>query len=380
MIFLLQCLIAWLALTERAAQAELPMVLAGRVVGPEGKPVAGAHVLGTLEWDRRQSTFAVATLGADGTFEHRLLPSEAKLRAIRVFAYAPGYSNAEELRTPPWGTPGSQRVTIRLRPTISLTVQVVDPGAAPVPTAVVTISSDSFSTEHPLKGVAQRVNAAGLVVFAGVNDKDSWNLAVSAPGYLTVHENRAKLDHPVTVQIARGGTVHGRLLDKTSLAPVTGCKLLTSAGEVATDFQGGFQFNAPYGDVSVEPSCPDYGTDWDLPASGLTVAFSATTAGQACTLHARHNQRVSGTVVDARGRAVSGVQVSRIFAPQNRHELRFLKHGPPRESATTDAKGGFVFDRSSMDEFELVIEGRKPWRSKFRFAELKDSIAVTLPK
>jgi len=35
----------------------------------------------------------------------------------------------------------------------------------------------------------------------------------------------------------------------------------------------------------------------------------------------------------------------------------FVKHGPPTEDATTDAKGVAVFGESMMDEFELVVEG-----------------------
>ena len=125
-------------------------VLEGRVVGPDGKPVAGASVIGTYEWDDSQSTFLPERVTADGRFTirngHTKLP-----RAIRVFAYAPGFSNAREVKTPP-----NKPVTLALRPTIDFTVRVTTWEGGPVPSATVEIDKQSFSTTHPLAGCHKR--------------------------------------------------------------------------------------------------------------------------------------------------------------------------------------------------------------------------------
>jgi hypothetical protein len=367
------------ALILGAGRARADTVLEGRIVGPDGKPVASAIVLGTFERDELQATFRSDRIAADGTFRIAGTPGPGPLRSIRVYATAPGFSNALELRSPPAGEPGYQPVVLQLRPPILLAVLAAEPVTGqPVGDATVTIAADSLSTDHPLKGKPQPVDATGMVVFRGVNDADTIELIARAPGRIEVRL-RANFGYQRQhMRLARGGVLQARLLDTATSAAITGCRLHTAAGEVVTDAKGRFRITVAYGPTTVTPACADYGTDWD--SRGISIDFAEATAGQVQTVTTRRNHYVTGTVTDAAGDVLPGVKVTRTFIPKGATEPRFVKRPPPGEVTTTDGNGDFVFQGSSMDNFELRIDDPKSWRQRFRYADLKGRIVIQLPR
>ena len=349
---------AMLALVATSAHADdKRTVLDGVVVTPDGKPLPSARVAGTLEWNDSASTFIVDHLEPDGSWKLELTPSGSRLKSIRVTAWALGYSNAVEVRTVPRGAKGYKPVRLAMRPTISLEVTVVDGANAPVPTATVTIAHDSFSTEHPLKGKPQHVDRAGKVVFAGLNDQDTIDLEVTALGYLDLRLSSIALVKPLVIPIERGAMFFGRLVDRDTGKPIADCKLLTYRGDLKTDAAGNFQMLAPYGAAMVVPACEHYGTDWDLAPGGSIATYDVQDGANVHVIKVRRIRPVEVHVVDARKRPIAGATIQRVFAPKNPYQPMFVKHGPPTEDATTDAKGVAVFGESMMDEFELVVEG-----------------------
>lgn len=363
-------IVALLLSTYAFAQGPERVFLQGKVVAPDGKPVAGARVAGTYEWKRSSSTFNDVTTAADGSFTIRVANPEDP-RVIRVLAAAKGYSNATEIKARVGDT-----ITLVLRPTIDFTVQIVDGAKLPVKTATVTIAKDSFSTVHPLVGVPQRVDAHGKVTFKGVNDADALDLIVKAPGYLEVTWPHAQLAQPLEIGIVRGAMMRARILDAATGAPVQVCRIATAMGQQATtDPKGNFAVPVPYGRVSVLPQCAEYGTDYDLGPLALTIDFTETSANQLHVVRARRNQIVRVRVVDAKGKPVAKANVFRTQIPPNPDDIAILRHGPPIEYDLTDDTGEVVFAKSSMDRFTLTIEGYRV-RQDVRFADLRGTVVL----
>jgi protocatechuate 3,4-dioxygenase beta subunit len=354
------------------------VVLDGQVTAPDGQPVGGALVLGTLEFGDSASTFRTEAAG-DGSFALALVPAASPLRSIRVFAYAAGYSNSSEIKTPVKGTPSYKPVVLRLRPTISLDVTVVDPQNAPVATATVTIAADSFSTEHPNKGITQPVDAHGKVRFANLNDKDSLSLVVAAPGYLSQTWPNVELSKPQRFQIARGGRLQVRLVDRDDGMPIVDCKLTSDSGEAISDAGGRIELVAPYGAVTLWPQCARYGTDYNNAPSGLLVEHKEADVATVHEVRVRKNHVITGRVLGTTGQPVVKAQVVRQFVPENPYQPMFIKRGPPSETATTDEKGRFTFSSSSMDVFEIfVMTPGQTIPLRVRFVDLRGPIELRL--
>jgi len=354
-------------------------VVEARVVDPGGHAITDAWVGGTLEWSDQQSTFTIDNADADGTYVLRLTPSGSRLNSIRIFAARRGYSNADEVRTVPKGRAGYKVVVIRLRPTTTVVVRALDGDGKPIPGATVTISDDSFSTEHPLKGKPQPVAADGRVTYTGVNDRDSWSLVVAAPGYATLTYTSVDLTKPVELRTYRAATFTARLVDRETGRPVAGCKVYVGYNASSTtDADGRVTVaDAAIGPLQIAPQCADYGTDWDLGPSGSTVTFAEHEVGQVHVVRVRRNQVVRGRVVDARGKPVAGAAVTRVFVPAH-PEIGFMKE-PAFENATAAADGSFTFAGSSMNTFEIYATApRTSAHQTVHYADLRGPIVLTL--
>jgi len=369
------------ALAHRGRADDRITVVEARVVDPSGRPITDAWVGGTLEWSDQQSTFSIDSADPDGTYALRLTPSSSRLNSIRIFAAKRGYSNADEVRTAPKGRAGYKVVVIRLRPTTTVVVHALDGDRKPVPGATVTLSDDSFSTQHPLKGKPQSIASDGSVTFTGVNDRDSWTLVVAAPGYATLTYTTVDLTKPVELITYRAAAFTARLVDDATGKPVARCKVYVGYGNPpvpATDADGRVTvIDVPIGSVRIAPACADYGTDWDLGPSGNFVTFAEHEVGQVHDVRVRKNQVVRGRVVDARGKPVAGATVTRVFVPA-KPDIGFMKE-PAFETATTAADGSFTFGSSSMDHFEIYATApRESKHQTVRYADLRGPIVLTL--
>ncbi len=365
------------AVEARGSAQPREVVLEGRVVGPDGRPVADPVVVGTLEREHQASTFRVDTIAPDGTFVMRMVKSGSPVRRIRVLASAPGFSDAREVTTSPKGTAGYAPVVLALRPTIDFTVNVVDWDRKLVRTATVAIGTDSSSTRYAPLGVPHAVDATGAVTFRGLNDRDSITLHVEAPGYLGVTWQSPDLAKPLEVQIARGGTLRARMVDATTGAAVSDCKVVgTYLDDVSTDRRGGFSLRVPYGRIGLEPDCDGYGRDHD--AGEHHIDFTEVTASRVHVVRVRRVRAVRVRVVDARGRPVSNTLVRRTHVSPT-PSLGVRRHGPPTEVETTDARGEVVFARSSMQRFRIGVDGAPSTDRELRVSDLRGTVVLRLP-
>jgi protocatechuate 3,4-dioxygenase beta subunit len=126
--------------TEKAKDI---LEVTGRVVGPDGKPVAGARlVIPVVHASDRDKPIELARSAADGSFRCEIpLPDEdERKRSVGLLhAYAPGFAAAwlsfGELRA---GKP----VTLRLAPDdVPVRGRIVDPEGKPVPGVEISINS-----------------------------------------------------------------------------------------------------------------------------------------------------------------------------------------------------------------------------------------------
>ncbi len=105
--------------------------VAGRVIDPDGKPVAAAKVRyeGVSDWT--QSSTDSITTAADGTFRIAALPAGSFRFSARDDDHAPGATSAVVLD----GTTAREDLVIQLQPGGTLTGVVVDANKRPVPWA-----------------------------------------------------------------------------------------------------------------------------------------------------------------------------------------------------------------------------------------------------
>ncbi len=149
-------------------------VLTGKIVDASGKLVAGARVIGTVDFydpinravaERFPSSgYAMA---ADGTFVVRQGEQRAGVKTLRFrsIASADGYSTSDEVVSVPIGTPGYAPAVVVLRPAVEQHVLVVDDVTqAPIASALVT--ADCTPSKE-----AQPTGADGRVVLRGCDDR-----------------------------------------------------------------------------------------------------------------------------------------------------------------------------------------------------------------
>jgi protocatechuate 3,4-dioxygenase beta subunit len=212
--------------------APLPALVVGRVVGPDGAPLAGAQVLARDDgsWTRlplelegqegdRWSARVETSTGEDGRFVFRegLDPG-----ALRLVARAPGFApqRLDNERLP--DRPPLDLGDVRLERAVVLAGRVVDRGGAPVAGAQVL-----QAVERGVAGMEVTVHGKGIPL--GETDAKGrfrldqvphgpWRLLFDAQGFL-VHEEAGRSQAPGEVQddlivvLERGDSIAGRVID-----------------------------------------------------------------------------------------------------------------------------------------------------------------------
>ena len=190
--------------------------------------------------------------------------------------------------------------------TIRLEGQVID--AADQPVAGVLVAIDSNPT------MLATTDASGGFVFDGLIAREYRVEATNADGYAGPTRVKVVADaEPITLRLKPGGTVEVSVIDAISYAPIAGAEVelratltyraVTDAKGVATLRHVGANF-AP-----ILARAPGY----------AMTATMLTTSGEAAspvtiTLGLAKGAAVQGRVVDERGKAVAGAQVSAVAA------------------------------------------------------------------
>lgn len=199
-------------------------LLEGRVVDGAETPVAGARVLAAdAAWgpDERRATAETVT-GADGSFSLLVEPRKQALAVV-----AAGYAHHRQIAVPP--QPG---IVVVLREGASLRAKVVEAGApAARVNTVATYPGGSAGGETDDEG---RLLIESLPTHAGMIPPSRLHLWGAGFAALSIDVGAPRpVDGVVdlgVIELARGGVVTGRVVDRTTGAPVGGARVGAFAG------------------------------------------------------------------------------------------------------------------------------------------------------
>lgn len=222
------CLLRWLACFFTVALLASPPVRAddtvwggvvtGKVVGPDGKPVAGASVclvVNTLD-PRDLPDFQTRTQ-PNGAFAFR--PLDDRQFPPLVFAVKPGYGVAVlPLETVVKRT----GLVLRLRPGAPVEARVVNSTGEPVSGATVRLLQGGWS-----KGVSiaffdclkTKTDATGSVRIPWLGEQDTAAISIEHPLYGKHEENLVAGAGPLSVRLAPAGRLTGRVVHAGTNAP-----------------------------------------------------------------------------------------------------------------------------------------------------------------
>lgn len=199
-------------------------LLEGRVVDGAETPVAGARVLATeAAWGLDERPAAAETLtGADGSFS---LALEARRHMLAVVAG--GYARHRMIAVPP-----QSGIVVVLREGASLRARIVDARApAAHVNAAATFPGGSAGGETDEAG---RLVIEGLPMHAGMIQPSRLHLWGAGFAALSIDVGAPRpVDGVVdlgVIRLARGGIVTGRVLDRTTGAPIGGARVGAFAG------------------------------------------------------------------------------------------------------------------------------------------------------
>ena len=263
-------------------------LVSGTVVGPDGRPVAGAEVLAiavddstplaTLEarlgpWGVAMRTAASARTDADGRFEVDALAVPAR---YRFFARRDGIVRSA-LTDPPLAAdaPGRHAAgAVALRRAASIVVQILDPDGAEVVDARVWVDLMGMDLV-PEKGPRARFTLLPPGDYDVRVAKAPWATAVRR---VTVVEGD---EAEMTVRLERGVSLEGVVVDDRG-TPVAGASVSASSdgdagGGAATDAEGRFRVDGLRpGRYQVSASAQGHGRDGaeaSAPGGGLRLVL-----------------------------------------------------------------------------------------------------------
>jgi RNA polymerase sigma factor (sigma-70 family) len=341
-------------------EADRPVTIAGRVVGPDGQPLRGARVAVSaarrarpgkrdLEAPFRQSTLSAGSADNQGGFRLSLPPG-AQQNGLTVLASHQGYGLA-------WRTvldPGQADVPLRLDPGQSARGRLVDSRGAPVRGVTVHVA-----------GVAKQASGGELLQFPDppenlppwfppvvTDDQGEFILRDLGPDwtvYLTVRDDRFAFQpltvktgprekaEPLTFTLAPAQLLEGQVTGEDTGAPLAGV-VLVAGGAAAdpgsltrartrTDAQGRFRLNpSPGGPLTVSVYPPE-GTSYL--GLQLPLPWPRKQPGERAHFSLPRGVRVRGRVVEAgSGRPLAGAVVTAMARiPGN----RYLRRTNPNE-------------------------------------------------
>ncbi len=332
--------------------------LSGRVVDPQGKPIAGALVcwfeaaqLGPVSDEDLDRT----TTDAEGRYE---LPHVRPTRVV-ILATAKGHAPSQLLMTAERSTSDLQ---ITLAPPSVLSGQVVDPRGRPIEGAVVVVRTWKGNPWPSLR------------FWTGRDGRFRWDdapsepvvLAVGAAGYETKFGETVRAGIPANFKLARKITLAGKVIDARTKAPIEQAE--ASLGE--PDGQGGWRWRFAER-VTVANARLEARIDPDQhPRFRIQIRAMGYDVYESPILDANHDQLaynvsmirhdtpteavLEGTALRPDGKPLANAQVAIAYPiPMGTaadHPMLVIANGrinatPEQAVATTDAEGRFKLTR-----------------------------------
>jgi hypothetical protein len=315
--------------------------LVGRVVDESDRPVPLARVTVTA---RRGSFEQSAYALDDGTFAFAAVPSEVSVRLGR-----PSDPTRYVLETPLRLTPGERREIELVLPEERdpVLLRVSDSEGRPIELAQAQFTS--VDPKVPVR-LTRFTDAEGNVAFQDLSGLPL-RLAVSAPGYLPLHEQYASTPEELDVALRRGVTVEGRVTGVRGRREVPSARVTLRAGAhrdtAYTDGFGRYRFETvPPGEVEVVVSHDDFAS-----ARAVTTVTETGREDRAFELpdvDLSEGVLVSGVVLDRAGSPVRRARVGLGLAPS------LLVQGQlPEGFVLTDAEGRFELGKVAPGQHQL---------------------------
>lgn len=290
-------------------------VLAGRVVDPEGQPLAGAEIWvvprAPRDWTAYYKEGPAAVSGSDGQFTLTDLPREG---GIGLDVCRKGFlAESRTIREPPL-----EPLRIVLDPAVRIVGRVLDPTGAPVAGAQIRAWLSGESPDRPvsirpcrLLDATAETDAGGQFVLEAL-PPGWWTVRAEAAGWLSAETERrhvlagASLDG-VEIVLGAGAVLAGRVLAPDG-APLAGAEVraygersdprATTAGDGTYHLPG-----VEPGERTVEATHPDH----ELASRTLVVASGENRLD--LQLGASRRSEIRGRVLGPDGRPLAGARV-----------------------------------------------------------------------
>jgi hypothetical protein len=324
-----------------SSRVDLHRDVHGKVVRPDGNPIAGAELIFvTYPW-RRTSTLNLrgyyeaeigpSTLSAkDGTFCLRVRRGQLGNLRARAEGYAPA-----ELRQIQAG----EHVRVELAPGVTVLVRTVDERKQPVREVTVNLTSRPLTRGEPrwfrVTGVT---NADGEALFENLPAEakvwiESVPVKLGSPGWITYDLPEAGRDE-VEVVLPEGRTITGRVVDAQTKHPIAGARVgmgWTLFRETTTDQDGRYTLFGwtAKGRYEIAVDAEGYGQVNTFVGTKESVDFELMPGGA-----------VKGRVVDQDGEPVAGVCIGAIGSVrQGRTQVTSRRHTASSPDGTFELGG-----------------------------------------
>lgn len=285
----------------------------GRIVGPSGRPVAGAAIHEVRDPTRREALAQAladqepaAQSGASGEFTLARRPEGVPTNLLIV---AEGFRPASVLGVRP---PTPEPLVVRLTKAFSLRGRVESVGGEPIAEAEVGFAwQDALPDEEgglpagPSLAWKARSDRDGRFTLTGL-PRGEGELSIEAGGFVPLEDVPLSLPGPEpgaerTFTLERGNLLEGRVTTSAG-HPVAGAKVIAGPLAAVSDDEGFYALTGvPAGPVEIELVHPHY------PRQRQRRRLSA--GANRLDFEIPAGQEVSGRVLDEQGRPVAGARL-----------------------------------------------------------------------
>ncbi|HEX4070139.1 MAG TPA: carboxypeptidase-like regulatory domain-containing protein, partial [Planctomycetaceae bacterium] len=327
------------------------LAVSGRVIGPTGKPVAGARVmLGYQRWNPDENKTSTTS---DGRFTLRNCKPGRAFVTVQAPGFAPGMQDVEVAKQ-------TKPVELRLEPGHTVKIRVVDAHGKPMAHANVWASSWrgnstlNFDSETDAKGelVWDSAPADSILVYG------------HKEGYMSSGQVRVRPSNDFQViTLAPELFISGRVTDASTGRPIEsfhirhGLVFQNASSQIFWQRPGPAYENGRY---RFKMRQQQFGVALQVIAKGYKPArsrtFHTSEGSQTCDFSLQPGKGPSGVVVRPDGTPISGVDVAlasedgRVSVTQG----RFDRNQNAAEMTKTDARGHFEFLPRNDEPYAVI--------------------------
>lgn len=368
--------------------------IAGRVFGPQGEGIANAKVI-AMNYGANTQSRGEALTDQDGAFQVDGLGVGAYIVTVQALGYRPQSHTRVQV--------GDLNVQIPMLKQAELSGRVVDASSGKPITKFkarllqvavgVPNQGNQLQYEVTHNNADPSSNGDGTFTLLGVNP-GTYAIKVTASGYASRVSDSFQVVEgvttaPITIQLTKGGSIKGRLIDPATGNGVVGAQISSFDGDapgdqfdpffenltatraterkIRTNDDGAFELKMlTAGRYRLKIDHPDFATEW---VEGLNVTEEQTT--DAGTLSLKSGGTLTGKVLEASGKPCARgwvrmyqVETGQMYQArtdaEGRYSIAHVRPGSYRVSATRASGAGVdAFDSlAEQQQTEFTIDLR----------------------